>query len=579
MQDTTRRHFLAAASAIAGSGVVPAAGIAATLEASPSIPHKWTMEADVVVVGSGAAGLSAAIAAKRAGASVIIIEKAGAVGGTTIKSDAAYWIPNNHMMKAKAMSDPRDDAINYMARHSYPISYRSGQPQCGLTDHAYSLIAAYYDSAAEVIEDLEQAGILKSTMYMLCDYYDHSTENKAPRGRILAPRTADGTPGNGIELISQLSIWIEQQKIPVLTRHAVTNILTNSAKEAIGVELRNRSGNQAIRARKAVIFGSGGFTQNKELLEAYQPGPIYGGCAIPTNQGDFIKIGSRLGVKLGNMVNAWRAQIVLEEAIATPSVARDVWAPPGDSMILINKYGRRVVNEKRNYNDRTRLHFAWDANEAEYPNQFLFMVFDQRSLELYAGNYPLPEPGESSDYIMSAGSLPELATILQQRLDALAPNVGIVRLAESFNQGLADQINEFNGYARDGVDHQFRRGEFTYDREWHTIINSVPRKDTKWPQAAEKNVTLHPFADNGPFHAIILAAGNLDTNGGPVTNAGAQVLNADGNAISGLFGAGNCVASAAGQAYWGAGSTIGPALTFGTIAGRLAATEALKAES
>jgi len=112
-----------------------------------------------------------------------------------------------------------------------------------------------------------------------------------------------------------------------------------------------RDGPVFIRAKRAVIFGSGGYTQNSEMMLNHQPGPIFGGCAVPTNQGDLINIGIRAGTKLGNMVNAWRAQLVVEEALQVRSVSRDIWQPPGDSMILVNKYGTRVVDEKRNYHD------------------------------------------------------------------------------------------------------------------------------------------------------------------------------------------------------------------------------------
>src|SRR3546814_18734945 len=109
-------------------------------------------------------------------------------------------------------------------------------------------------------------------------------------------------------------------------------------------------------ARKGVIFATGGFSYNREMLNLHQTGPVYGGCGVPTNTGDFVSIAGAVGAKLGNMGSAWRAEIVLEEALEYVSVPSDVWIPPGDSMFIVNSYGNRVFHEKRNYHDRARVH-------------------------------------------------------------------------------------------------------------------------------------------------------------------------------------------------------------------------------
>jgi succinate dehydrogenase/fumarate reductase flavoprotein subunit len=362
----------------------------------------------------------------------------------------------------------------------------------------------------------------------------------------------------------------------VLLHHEVREVRRNARGEVIGVIAATPSGDVAIRARKAVVFGSGGYTHNPELMLNFQPGPIFGGCAVPTNQGDFIRIGALLGAKLGNMVNAWRAQLILEDALRSASVSRDIWQVPGDSVMLVNRLGRRVVDEKRNYHDRTRAHFHWDPLEQEYVNKLLFMVYDQRTAELFAGDYPLPAPGTTESYVLTADALPALSQALATRLEDLEPQIGVVRLAEDFDTRLADQVQRFNADAKAGVDSEFGRGKYPYDAVWDTTINSVPRKDTKWPAPQGANPTLHPLDSAGPFHAIILGAANLDTNGGPMTDAGARVLDANNRPIPGLFGAGNCIAAPAAAAYWGAGATIGPAMTFGTLAGRAAAAEPVK---
>lgn len=98
----------------------------------------------------------------------------------------------------------------------------------------------------------------------------------------------------------------------------------------------------------------------------------------------------------------------------------------------------------------------------------------------------------------------------------------------------------------------------------------------QWPPKGSKNYTMYPLSSNGPYHAIILGAGTLDTNGGPIINHKAQVIDTENKPIPGLYGAGDCIASPTVNAYWGGGSTIGPALTYGYIAGMNAVQETAK---
>jgi len=567
----SRRAFLGSAAA---AGV--AAATVRTSEAAAAPSRSWAHTADVVVVGTGAAGLSAAIAATRAGAQVIILEKAAAPGGTTNKSEGAYWIPNNHHLRAMGRVDRKEDAMRYMARGAYPFQFRDGAPRFGIGQHEFDLIEAFYDNAGPIVEELEQLNITRALLAEMPDYQDHYDGRAVPSsGRVLLPLKPDGSAGSGRELVRQLRAWLDAKNVPILVRHAVTGIERDTSGRVIGLTVNSPTGPIGVRARKAVVFGSGGFTHNPELMTSFQAGPSWGGCAVPSNQGDFVRIGASNGAKLGNMANAWRAQLVLELALATPSVAQDVWQPPGDSMILVNKYGRRVVNEKRNYHERTRAHFVWDGVESEYPNKLMFMLYDRRTAELFGGNQPLPRPGEKESYVIEAASLSALERAIRERLDSLSARMGQETLSPDFGRNLEAQVVRFNADAAKGVDNEFKRGLYPYDAAWHTAINSVPRQDTQWKPAAP-NPCVYPIDVKGPIYAIILGAGTLDTNGGPVANARGQILNADGQPIPGLYGAGNCVASPAGGAYWGAGGTLGPALTFGTLAGRHASAEPSK---
>ena len=564
----TRRDLVAGA-------FVGAGALAVVASTKAGEPPTWHHETDVLVVGSGAAAMAAAIAVIQAGAKATLVEKSPVVGGTSARSAGAYWIPNSHLLRAKGVQDPKIDAVRYMARDAFPAQFREDLADYGIGADRLALIETYYDAAGPIIEELEQIGALKGAIVEVQDYADTSPYDRVPRMRAILPLRPDGQLGRGIELVRQLKAWLTARQVPMLVNHAVTGVLKNQKGQVIGVAADTTGGPIRLRARKAVIFGTGGYSQNQELLRTFIRGPIRGACSVPAAQGDFIRIGIEAGAMLGNMTGAWFSEVVLEQALLSPSVSLTMEIPPGDSMILVNKYGRRVVDEKRNYNVRGRAHAVFDEIKDEYPNDLLYMIFDQRALELFAGNMHLPPPGEQADYIISGGTLDSLATAIQHRLDRYETKIGKRSLAPDFVKGLQAQIALYSSDARKGIDSQFNRGG-PYDIDWHRNIDSVERKDTHWPRNPGPNYTMYPLADSGPYHAIILGGGMLDTNGGPIINSKSQIMDTRGQPIPGLYGAGNCVAAPGGTGYWGAGATLGPAMTFGSIAGRNASAEAVK---
>lgn len=575
----SRRNFLrtlsgGAAAAVVGAGVP--FGVAQATQDT-----EWDHETDVVVVGSGAAAGAAAVAAHIGGASVIQVEKSSAYGGTTAKSGGTYWVPNNPSLREHGLEDPKEDAIRYMARLAFPVQYREDDELFGLRQDQYDLFDAFYENGPRVLTTLADAGALKTTMSMSWDgqptpdYYAHIPENKAPRGRAVGPLLDDGSKGFGIHLIGQLRTYIQNAGIPILMQHRVTNLLTNSEGTVVGVQAVVGSGPENaeaetvnIRARQGVAFGSGGFTHNHRLRENYLRGPIYGGCAVPTNEGDLVTMAEEMGVQLGNMNEAFFQEEILEEVLEFASVPSGVWFLTGDSMITVNRYGERVYNEKFVYNERTRTHFTWDPLRSEYTNLFLFFLYDQRTADLYpGGGGPIPPADAESPYVIQGETWEELAQNIDARLADLEERIGTFRLAETFQPTLQDTVSRFNQFAIDGNDQDFQRGETPIGAHFHG-----PRKDGN----DHPNPYMHPLSETGPYYCIILAPGTLDTKGGPVTNTKSNFLDADGEPIPGLYGGGNCVASLSGQAYWGAGGTLGPALTFGFLAGENAAQEPVK---
>ncbi len=562
---------------IAGAGAATASlGVMALSSCDARTGHPWDHETDIVVVGSGVGAATAALAAHENGDAVLLVEKAPTVGGTSAKSAGVLWIPDNFTLRAKGIEDRKADCLEYMARFAYPERYSARGPNLGLSAGEFDLLEAFYDNAADAVDLLRATGALNLAewrMFQLdrsaTDYLDHVPENKVPAGRALGPVTADGGIGLGVHMMEQLHSALQARGLPVFLEHRVVRLVLDAAGRAVGVEAETAGGAVAFRARKAVIFATGGYVHNPAFVTKYQRNRLYGSCASPMATGDFINIAGAAGARLGNMSGAWRTQIVLEEALVSSELASGVFFPPGDSMLQVNRHGVRAVNEHRNYNDRTEVHGVYDPSAAEYPNQLMFMIYDQRTAEAFGGAYPLPEQSSGSPLVLEGATLDALAARIEARLGEIAAQTGEFSLASSFAANLKTTIDRYNDFARAGIDEDFQRGAAGYDREWYAVFSPL-QADAGWPANENPSINMHPFRDAGPYYAIMLAAGALDTNGGPAIDAGAHILDTDDKPIPGLYGAGNCIASPTREAYFGAGHTLAMSLTFGYIAANAA---------
>jgi 3-oxosteroid 1-dehydrogenase len=535
----------------------------------------WDDTFDVVVVGAGAGGFSAALSAAKHGASVVILEKAAEPGGTMKKSAAWYWIPNNRFMREDGKTDERDAFVRYCARLGRPQAFDPSGPPFGLSEWEYETIAAFYDNADAVNDALAEMGAIRP-LYSpaIPDYHSTLPEAAAPYGRTLQIDRGDGEMGKGDVLTQQLLAACEQHGIPVLTNRRVVGVVVDDDGAVVGVQVAASGGESLIGAGRAVIFATGGFTHDAELRKNFLPAPIVSGCAAPTNEGDFVHIATALGAPLRNMNFAWMCPIPFEVALQKSPYLSGMFSVAGDSMIWVDKYGNRVVNEKTIYNELASSMLGYDPAKLEYPRMLMFQIWDQRCMDKsQATEVEHTEPSRialdnygsliyDDFHVISGETLDELAGAIGDRLATLAPHTGGFQLDDAFSANLPKAIARFNELARKGKDDDFHRGENPIEQ----IFTGVVGEDND-----TGNPTMYPLAESGPYYAAIVCPGTLDTKGGPVTNTSGQVLDADGEPIPGLYAVGNCVANASAQAYWAGGGTIGPYFTFGFLAGRHAA--------
>ena len=568
-----RRRVLAGAGIAAATAVT---GWVSARAAEAGAADRWDHEVDVVCVGSGAAASTAAVTATAAGARVLVLEKMPIAGGTTAKSGGVLWIFNNFILKQQGIADPKEDALKYAVRYGFSREFDPASPTLGLDETRYGVIEAFYDRGSEAIDHLRTLDAVQFKQFRMFqvdhpapDYADHLPENKVPTGRTLEPMVGSGSSEGGGSLATSLHRYLAAKKVPILLETRVTKIVRDATGRVIGVEAEQEGKPIRIKASRGVVFGTGGYSHNVDLCRLHQPW-VYGTCSLPGSTGDFIELAQAAGARMGTLGTAWRSQVVLGEALENRGVGWGAFVLPGDSMILVNKYGKRVVNEKRDYNDRTQSHFHYDAAHEEYTNHLQFMLFDERSIDAFGGAFPFPANKGEQPHLIEGASWDDLFAKVDAQLAKWASSTGGLRLADSFGTTAKTTIEAFNGYARAGVDPEFNRGKYLYDREWHLLF-SGRRAGTKFPPNPYPNPVMHPFADTGPYYCILLGPGTLDTSGGPQIDAQARVLAADGTPIPGLYGAGNCIAAPTGQAYLGAGGTIGPAVTFGYIAGKNAA--------
>ncbi len=544
----------------------------------------WDLETDVVVLGSGGSGLIAALTASDSGARVIVLEKSPMIGGTTAISGGIVWVPNNPHMRPLGRKDSRTDALAYLESLSL-----------GVMDMA--MATAFIDQAPLMIEYLEaQTPVHFHVALGYPDYHPENPGGKPDGGRsldpdlfsfaqlgpwqhrilnrgtdlhpqapvipftlnesmglsqvdaeMLAQRAADDQRGMGQALVGSLLQGCLNKGVDVRTGVRARELI-REGNEVIGVlaDLLADGGTQAlrIRAHRGVILATGGFEWNRELVSAFLRGPLDGPASPSTNEGDGLLMAMALGAALGNMSEAWWMPTIPipNDSIDGKPLFRLCLSErtlPGS--LIVNMKGRRFANEAANYNDIGRAFHTFDPTHFAFENNPAWLLFDNDFLLRYpiAGFGPNTEKPEG--LLRSANTLEALA--------------GLIKVP---SETLSATVHRFNANAVEGVDPDFQRGVSRYDA-WNG--------DRSRAGAA---ATLGPM-QTAPFHALPLVAGALGTKGGPKTDVNGRVLDVRGRSIPGLYAVGNAMAGSTGMVYGGAGGTLGPALTFGWLAGKDAA--------
>jgi hypothetical protein len=395
-------------------------------------------------------------------------------------------------------------------------------------------------------------------------------------------------------MIDQLSAAIEVRGGRIAVDHRIVSLVVGDGR-VIGVVADTPGGARWIHAAQAVVLATGGFTHHPALRRQYLGDHVYGGCASVTNEGDAVELAVALGAELTNMTNAWNVPIVLERALAGDPTMKSSFNIVGDRVLCVNRFGDRAMNEKTVYNEATAPMLAFDAALGEHPNAVMIAIWDQGNYDDFRGSpYDgglMPALGGDDAHVMRADDLPQLTQRIDARLESLASHTGGIRLAPDFTEHLLASVDRFNALAVSGRDVDFGRGASQIERHMHRLAVNAARlgtdsgmaamvtpRGTGWAIPIEPddpsggNPTMAPLATTGPYYAALLVAGTLDTKGGPRVDPHGRVLRTDGSHISGLYAVGNCAGSPTGQAYWGAGGTLGPMITLAFLAGRHTAT-------
>ena len=551
---------------------------------------------DVLVVGSGAGGFSAAITARHHGLDVLMVEKEPLFGGTTCYSAGVIWIPRSGQAKAAGIDEPRGEALKYLE------SIAGNR-----LDRARA--QAFLDAGPEMLKFIEANTPVRYVLVPTWADYEPELPGGSNGGRSLAPEPFDGRRlgarfdqlrpplasmmllggmmvgrtdlphlfnmlrvpksawhaarmfarygrdrlvwkrgtriTNGNALIAGLALAAQEKGIPLWLESPLERLVIENGRVA-GAIVRRQGREMHVTARRGVLLASGGFPGDA-ALKARLYGHVAAGRehqSLPpaTNTGDGIRVATSAGAGFQEDVHnaaAWTPVSFVPQPDGSHLPYPHFLDRGKPGYITVDRRGRRFVNEAKSYHVYVPAMIEACRGDARTE---CWNICDHTAIRRWGLGAAPPRPARLKPYLASgyivSGETPE----------ELERKIGIDA------GGLSETLRAFNEGARRGEDPEFGRGADAYQR-----FNGAP--------GHEPNPCVAPL-DQPPYYAVRLVPGDIGTFAGLSTDGSARVLDTTGGVIEGLYAAGNDMASIMGGTYPGAGITIGPALTFGYIAGR-----------
>jgi 3-oxosteroid 1-dehydrogenase len=538
---------------------------------------------DWVIAGSGAGSFVSALVMRKAGKSVLILEKTPVLGGTTAKSGGVIWVPNNRFIRADEPDENAEKAMLYLETVCEDLPGSNTEKR-----------AAYVSEAPRMIDFLLGEGIaLERASKFWPDYYDDapggcSTSRsvvakpfntkelgeweaklrpgfmpmkvklddgmkfayvgkswditwsflKTGVGMVLGKLLGQRWVGAGAALQGRMLQAALKAGVEIRTETPVKELIVEDGKVVGVVTNKGR-----IRANLGVLVNAGGFAQNQAMRDIYMPGTNAQWSNVPEGDtgdlhGEFERVGGVLG-QMDQMVGYQMTRMPgWEQAFVKPPIQSTTGKPHA---ILVDQSGQRYMNEGGSY--ELYCQNMWERNKT-VPAVPSWAIFDAQ----YAAKYPIGGVKITKCYQMwrDSGYLKEADTI-----------EGLARQLDCDPGTLQATVDRWNSFVDAGHDADFNRGHRKYD-QW--LGNPFHQ-----PNPALGRI------DKAPYYAVDVVPGDVSTYGGAVTDSQGRVVRADGSAIAGLYACGVSSASVMGGVYPAAGASIGPSMAFGYVAAKHAA--------